>query len=141
MALNRCSNCIVSTTHHQHGFVIMCTPHDGPSALHGLPPVRQQLWHHVSCNGKTAVPGCAFSSTAAGLAHKLNRYRAQSAHPGTTLQDLVKRYEAKDQKCDELRSKFTATKIALSNRERELEAAQRVLQKSSAEKNTLKVMQ
>jgi len=52
---------------------------------------------------------------------------------------LTKRYEAKDQKCDELRSKFTATKAALSTRERELETAQRLLQKSTAEKSQLKV--
>jgi hypothetical protein len=56
------------------------------------------------------------------------------------LQDLVKRYEARDQKCDELRSKFTATKAALSARERELESAQRMLQTSGAEKNLLKVL-
>jgi hypothetical protein len=56
------------------------------------------------------------------------------------LQDLVKKYEARDQKCDELRSKFTATKAALSSRERELESAQRMLQKSGAEKNLLKVL-
>lgn len=56
-----------------------------------------------------------------------------------SLQELVKRYEAKDQKCDELRSKFTTTKAALSARQRELEAAQRVLHNSAAEKKQLKV--
>lgn len=62
-----------------------------------------------------------------------------SRRPFTKHQDLVKRYEGKDQKCDELRSKLTATKSALSARERELETAQRMLQKSAAEKGTLKV--
>jgi hypothetical protein len=56
-----------------------------------------------------------------------------------TPQDLVKRYEAKDQKCDELRSKFTTTKAALSSRERELESAQRALQGCAVEKKLLKV--
>jgi hypothetical protein len=55
------------------------------------------------------------------------------------LQDLAKRYEAKDQKCDELRSKLTTTKAVLSGRERELEGAQRVLHNSAAEKKQLKV--
>lgn len=54
-------------------------------------------------------------------------------------QDLLKRYEAKDQKCNELRSKFTTTKTALAARERELETAQRLLQKATVEKNQAKV--
>jgi hypothetical protein len=55
------------------------------------------------------------------------------------MQELSKLYGAKGQKCDELRSKLTATKAALSTRERELDTAQRLLQKSAAEKTQFKV--
>lgn len=63
----------------------------------------------------------------------------ESAPKLLLLQDLVKLYEAKDQKCDELRAKYTAAKSSLSARERELDTAQRLLQKSAAEKSQLKV--
>jgi hypothetical protein len=79
---------------------------------------------------------CVATSQAAALHHERTCNSYQYALP---LQDLVKRYEAKDQKCDELRSKFTTTKATLSARERELEAAQRVLHNSAAEKKQLKV--
>eukprot|EP00878_Enallax_costatus_P039087 GHUV01044610.1.p1 GENE.GHUV01044610.1~~GHUV01044610.1.p1 ORF type:complete len:323 (+),score=145.45 GHUV01044610.1:136-1104(+) len=53
-------------------------------------------------------------------------------------QDLVKRYEIKDQKCNELRDKLKVTKAALSSRERELEVSQRMVQKLGTEKNQLR---
>lgn len=55
------------------------------------------------------------------------------------LQDLAKRYEAKDQKCSELRDKLRVTKAALSSKERELDMAQRLLQKLGQEKAHLRV--
>lgn len=54
-------------------------------------------------------------------------------------QDLAKRYEAKDQKCNELRDKLKVTKAALASRERELELAQRMLHKLGQEKTQLRV--
>lgn len=51
----------------------------------------------------------------------------------------MKRYDARDAKCGELRSKLSAAKSALSCRERELEASQRQLSKANAERNQLKV--
>ncbi|WIA15494.1 hypothetical protein OEZ85_002132 [Tetradesmus obliquus] len=53
-------------------------------------------------------------------------------------QDLAKRYEAKDQKCNELRDKLKVTKAALSSKERELDMAQRLLQKLGQEKGQLR---
>ena len=55
------------------------------------------------------------------------------------LQDLAKRYEAKDQKCNELRDKLKVTKASLSSKERELDMAQRLLQKLGQEKGQLRV--
>jgi hypothetical protein len=55
------------------------------------------------------------------------------------LQDLAKRYEAKDQKCNELRDKLKVTKASLSSKERELDMAQRLLQKLGQEKAHLRV--
>lgn len=55
------------------------------------------------------------------------------------MQDLAKRYEAKDQKCNELRDKLKVTKAALSSKERELDMAQRLLQKLGQEKGQLRV--
>jgi chromosome segregation ATPase len=55
------------------------------------------------------------------------------------LQDLAKRYEAKDQKCNELRDRLKVTKAALSSKERDLDMAQRLLQKLGQEKAHLRV--
>ncbi len=54
-------------------------------------------------------------------------------------QDLVKRYDTKDAKCNELRAKLRTAKAALGSTERQLGVAQRMLQKASEEKVALRV--
>ena len=55
------------------------------------------------------------------------------------LQELNKQYEAKTQKCTDLRNKLKECKAALSARSRELEVATKMLQKVADEKKHLQV--
>jgi chromosome segregation ATPase len=83
------------------------------------------------------------SSTALRWSPPSKHHQQHTACPAnlsyTCPQDLAKRYEAKDQKCNELRDKLKITKAALSSKERELDMAQRLLQKLGQEKAHLRV--
>eukprot|EP00775_Hariotina_reticulata_P001847 gene1847-2180_t len=53
-------------------------------------------------------------------------------------QELIKHYDAKDQKCNELREKLKQAKASLAAKERELEVSQKLLQKLGAERTELR---
>jgi len=55
------------------------------------------------------------------------------------LQELAKHYEAKNEKCIELREKLKQAKATLAAKERELELSQKLLQKLGAERTQLRV--